>query len=189
MCDNFPFVLWYKKLTVPRIPMSDDTDFFQMMKMRIRAVRCIPGWVNSSQRLYCATWGWDDVVNFYIATNYGFCDEFWGNLSGEDSQIYWMSEDVMISLTSLPHVWQMNEMYEMITKKQKAQQDAEKALLKGRPSKGMYAYDSDEDTEGRYAKLSLKIISHCVLWLWFHITLWLYPTVSTRTYLLTCISA
>jgi len=43
---------------------------------------------------------------------------------------------------------QMNEMYEMITKKQKAQQDAEKALLKGRPSKGMYAYDSDEDTEG-----------------------------------------
>lgn len=43
----------------------------------------------------------------------------------------------------------MNEMYEMITKKKKAQQDAEKALLTGRPSKGMYQYDSDEDTEGR----------------------------------------
>lgn len=42
----------------------------------------------------------------------------------------------------------MNEMYEMITQKKKAQQEAEKALMNGRPSKGMYAYDSDEDTEG-----------------------------------------
>ena len=45
----------------------------------------------------------------------------------------------------------MNEMYEMITKKKKAQQDAEKALLMGKPSKGMYAYDSDEDTEGGWS--------------------------------------
>lgn len=42
----------------------------------------------------------------------------------------------------------MNEMYEIITKKKRAQQDAEKALLLGRPTKGMYAYDSDEETEG-----------------------------------------
>lgn len=43
----------------------------------------------------------------------------------------------------------MNEMYEIITKKKKAQQDVEKALSMGRPTKGMYAYDSDEETEGR----------------------------------------
>ncbi|XP_067931769.1 SURP and G-patch domain-containing protein 1-like [Watersipora subatra] len=43
---------------------------------------------------------------------------------------------------------QMNEMYDMITKKKQAQQDLEKALNSGKPAKGMYAYDSDEDTEG-----------------------------------------
>jgi hypothetical protein len=42
----------------------------------------------------------------------------------------------------------MNEMYEMITQKKKAQQEIEKALLMGKPTKGMYAYDSDEETEG-----------------------------------------
>jgi len=42
----------------------------------------------------------------------------------------------------------MNEMYEMITTKQRAQQEAQKALEMGRPTKGMYAYDSDEETEG-----------------------------------------
>ena len=42
----------------------------------------------------------------------------------------------------------MNEMYEMITKKKRAQQELEKALMNGKPAKGMYAYDSDEDTEG-----------------------------------------
>jgi len=60
-------------------------------------------------------------------------------------------------MKQLKYQREMNEMYEMITKKKKAQQDAEKALLTGRPSKGMYQYDSDEDTEGGTWEHKLRV--------------------------------